>query len=104
MRWGVAAQDAVIRAVPVRRLEEALVEEPQLARAWTRHLALEVQRARAKSEVLSLKTVAARLDAWVALNHSTLPPKGQWCQVASEIGVTPEALYRELARRRRQIR
>jgi len=68
------------------------------------HLALEVQRARANSELLSLKTVAARVDAWVTLNHGTLPPKGQWRQVASEIGVTPEALYRELARRGRQIR
>ena len=99
-----AAADALVRAVPIRRLEQALAEEPGLARAWTRHLAMEVQRARANSEVLSLKTVAARVDAWAALNPGAFPPKGQWCQVASEIGVTPEALYRELARRGRQVR
>jgi hypothetical protein len=51
--------------------------------------------------MLSLKTVAARVDAWTAFNDAQLPPKGQWRQVAAEIGVTPEALYREFARRRR---
>jgi CRP-like cAMP-binding protein len=70
------------------------------ARAWARHLAQEVQRARAQAEILSLKTVAERVDAWITLNDDALPPKGYWHQVASEIGITPEALYRELARRR----
>jgi hypothetical protein len=51
---------------------------------------------------VSLKTVAERLDAWLALHDDGLPPKGQRLRVASEIGVTPEALYRELARRREQ--
>ena len=60
----------------------------------------EVQRARAQAETLSLKTVAERVDAWTTLNNGLPPPKGRWRQVASEIGVTPEALYRELARRR----
>ncbi len=96
----VAAEHSVLRVVPRRRIEAAFAEDPDLARAWTRHLALEVQRARAQAEILSLKTVAERVDAWMTLNDGALAPKGYWHQVASEIGVTPAALYRELARRR----
>jgi CRP-like cAMP-binding protein len=97
---GEAVEDSVVHVVPVRRLGVALTREPELAHAWTHHLALEVQRARAHAEMLSLKTVSARVDAWMMLNDGPLPPKGRWRQVAAEIGVTPEALYRELARRR----
>lgn len=53
-----------------------------------------------RAEILSLKSVAAKLSAWMALNSDALPPKGRQHLVASEMGVTPEALYRELARRR----
>ena len=53
---------------------------------------------RLRSEILGMKTVAERLDSWLAFNP--LPPKGQWAATADNIGVSPEALYRELARRR----
>jgi hypothetical protein len=36
----------------------------------------------------------------MAFNGCKLPRTGSWYQAASEIGVTPEAFYRELARRR----
>jgi hypothetical protein len=49
-------------------------------------------------EVVSLKTVAERLDAYLALGGE-LPPKGQLVHLASELNVSPEALYRELSRR-----
>lgn len=96
----IADQVSVVRVVPLRRIKAALSDDPGLASALARHLAHEVHRARAHTETLSLKTVAERLDAWITLNDGLLPPKGRWSQVASEIGVTPEALYRELARRR----
>jgi CRP-like cAMP-binding protein len=95
-----AAEDSVVLVVPLRRIRAALRDDPQLASAFARHLAHEVHRARAQAETLSLKTVAARVDAWITLNDGSLAPRGRWRQVASEIGVTPEALYRELARRR----
>ena len=55
--------------------------------------------ARLHAEILSLKTVEARLNAWIAWN-GILPGKGQRRRIADEIGVSPEAFYRELARRR----
>jgi CRP-like cAMP-binding protein len=96
----IAAEDSTVRVLPLRRIEDALQADHDLSRAWTRHLANEVQRARAVAEILSLKTVAERLDAWTAMHE--VPPRGQWHQVAAAIGVTPEALYRELGKRRRR--
>ncbi|MEP6565107.1 MAG: Crp/Fnr family transcriptional regulator [Mesorhizobium sp.] len=96
----VATEVSVLQVVPRQRIEATLASGPDLARTWTRHLAQEVQRARAIAEMLSLKTVAQRINAWVALNDGILPLKGHWREVASEIGITPEALYRELAKRR----
>jgi CRP-like cAMP-binding protein len=95
-----AIETSVLRVVPLRRFNAALRTDPGLASALARHLAHEVQRTRAHAETLSLKTVAARVDAWIALHEGSLAPKGRWREIASEIGITPEALYRELARRR----
>jgi CRP/FNR family transcriptional regulator, dissimilatory nitrate respiration regulator len=86
----------------VSRLEfrKRLAGNSKFALAWSEYLAHEVRCARLHAEILSLKTVAARVNAWVACN-GPLPEKGEWAGVAVQIGVSPEALYRELARRRR---
>ena len=96
----VAETPACLRGVPVKRIRQALENDPAIAKALAQYLALEVQSARARAEIVSLKTVAARLDAWLTVNNGPLPSKGQWREVAKEIGVTPEALYREIAHRR----
>ena len=56
---------------------------PAFAEAWIDHLAHEVQRSRLHAEILSLQTVAARLDAWIACNEGRAPAKGEWRGVAS---------------------
>jgi CRP-like cAMP-binding protein len=96
----LAVEESAVRAVPVAKARSALESDPALASLLIRHLAGEVHRTRMRAEILSLKSVAARLSAWIALNGDVLPPKGCRHLVASEMGVTPEALYRELARRR----
>ena len=75
--------------------------DPGFAEAWALQLAHELQATRLRAEILSLRTVAERLDAWIAWNGEGIPPRGTWRTVASEMGTSPEALYRELARRRR---
>lgn len=97
----VAMSVARLCVLPRQRVAEAVTADRAVALLWAKHLAGEIQRARAQVEIISLKTVAERLDAWLAL-RGDLPPKGQWHRLASEIGVTSEALYRELARRRQQ--
>lgn len=100
----VAEAPTLLRGVPVAQVVSALASDPALAQALARSLALEVQAARARAEIVSLKTVAARLDAWLALNGGQLPARGGWRGLAGQIGVTPEALYRELASRRSSAR
>lgn len=81
-------------------IKTLLAKDPAFAEVWASHLAHELQGARLRSEILSLKTVAERLRVWMAWHGGGLPNKGQWKLVAGEIGVSPEALYRELGRRR----
>lgn len=60
--------------------------------------AREVQALRARVEVLRLRRLSDRLDAYLDL-HGAPEPRG-WVRVADWIGVSPSALYRELSRRR----
>lgn len=90
-------QVARVAISEVRRLQS---EDPRWLTDLAVHLAREVQEARARAEVLSLKTVRERLEGWRALHGSEIPPRGRWLELAQEIGVSPEALYRELARAR----
>ena len=97
---GVASTQAVVRSVSVKQAIAALDRDPVLARAFSQHLAESVQAARARAEIVSLRTVSARVDAWLALHSGEVPARGRWRDWAEEISVAPEALYRELARRR----
>lgn len=93
----VTATDAL--SVSRQALCERLVTDGALAQTWVKHLGQEVQKARFQAEIMSIKTVCGRLDAWLALRKG-MPPKGEWIALAAEIGVSPEALYREMAKRR----
>ena len=61
--------------------------------------AREVQSLRTRIEIMRRRRVADRLEAYLELfGH---PKEGEWVRVADWIGVSPPALYRELATRRR---
>jgi len=94
-----AARPTRLCALPVHRFRDALRRDPALAEAWAATLARSVQAARMRAEIRGLRRVDQRLDAWLGENRH-LPPKGAWQDLADELGVTREALYRELARRR----
>lgn len=96
---GVVVQETSVKALPIAVFRRALAADPTVSEQWAKRLAEATQAARMQAEVRSLRTVAARLDAWLSLSGD-LPAKGRWQDVASEIGVSREALYRELARRR----
>lgn len=88
-----------VSALPKGTVMQHLQTDPKFAFNWSGYLAREVQQARFRSELLSLKTVAARLDAWLNWQGQALPAKGEWKVLAEQLGVSAEALYRELARR-----
>ena len=94
-----ATRTVSVAASAVRRL---LVEDPAFAESWAVQLSRELHATRLRAEILSLNTVRERLDAWIGWNGEGPPAGGTWKAVASEIGTSPEALYRELARRRRE--
>lgn len=96
----VASGPTVVGRIRKSDIERLQVDEPMWLRGFASHLAKQVQYARARAQLLSLKRVDARLDAWLALNDNEMPPCGRWVELAAELAVTPEALYRELARRR----
>lgn len=97
----VAFGAAETRAYAKSGFKKLLAKSAEFSDVWAGYLAHELQSARLRSEILSLKTVAGRLDAWIAWNGGNPPSRGEWKLVANEIGVSPEALYRETARRRR---
>lgn len=77
-----------------------LTDDLRASRALSVHLAREVQNARRRAEIIALKKVSERLSAWLVWHDDIMPDKGEWHRLADEIGVSPEALYRELAKRR----
>lgn len=95
----VASGDTVLAALSRGTFLTSLAEDPDLAAIWAATLARGVQAARLRAEIRSLPRVADRLEAWLGEGNA-LPEKGRWQDVAGELGVTREALYRELARRR----
>ena len=96
----IAVVATAVMAVPVREVRRWLNQDHVFALEWTKHLSWELQSARKRAEIISLRTVGARLDAWLTWNDGDLPPKGEWRRLAEEIHVSPEALYREISRRR----
>ena len=98
--------DAVVKlpsrvfVLPKATFLRLLRQDENLSNSWAALLAREVQSSRSQNEILSRKTVSERLEGWLMWQDKELPPKGQWKSIAAQIGVSPEALYRELAKRR----
>jgi len=96
----LAVRQGEARSFSRQSMKDRLAADSSFAQAWMAYLSGEVQAARARAEILSLKTVSSRLEAWLAWHDGVLPAKGTWKSIAAEIGVSAEALYREIGRRR----
>lgn len=94
----VARSEVSVAVVPRTKFASALRQNPDAAMSIIETHAKAVQMQRARIEILRLRRVADRLDAWLDLHGE--PAKGEWISVADQIGVSPSALYRELAKRR----
>jgi CRP/FNR family transcriptional regulator, dissimilatory nitrate respiration regulator len=96
----VVKEDARLLKFSKRKLLEVMTTDPKFMHLWGSYLSSAVQNARHRAEILSRRSIADRLDGWLAMHDEQMPAKGQWKSIATEIGVTPEALYREIAKRR----
>ncbi len=94
----ICEQHSLVHALPIATASAILDNDPALAREWSAYLARELQSARRRCELLTHRTVSEKLNAWLDW-RGDVPAKGQWKSLAAELNVTPEALYRELARR-----
>ncbi len=94
----VARSDAAVASLPRAKFLALVRNHPDAALSLIETQAKEVQAQRARIEILRLRRVAERLDAWMDLYGE--PDKGEWINVANQIGVSAPALYRELAKRR----
>lgn len=72
-----AVTKASAPATSKQELLNRLAQNPELGITFIKRLAHELQYARFHAEVLSIKTVSARLDAWIEWNGA-MPPKGEW--------------------------
>ena len=96
----VCVQPTSLFEIQKSKFLNMLDKDTIFANLWAKLLAHEVQSARYRSEILTRKTVAERLDGWLAWHGGALPLKGEWKSLAMQIGVSPEALYRELSKRK----
>lgn len=94
----VARTHTVTASLPKTVFLRMLRDRPDAAMTLLARACHEVQVQRARVEMLRLKRLGDRLDFWLTLNGE--PDLGGWVGVAEAIGVSPPALYRELARRR----
>jgi CRP-like cAMP-binding protein len=97
----VAAAPSRIRVYPKARVMAVLRNEPALAEAFMARLAHQLQDLRARMELRNIRSARARVLQYLRLRaglrgHS-IAIEGQLQDIAAEVGMTREALYRTLA-------
>ena len=95
-----AVADSVLAIWPAGRVRALLQEDHRAAEGYALHLAAQLRKERMRAEILSLRRVGDRLDAWLAWHDGKMPKKGGLARLAGDLNVSAPALYRELARRR----
>jgi CRP-like cAMP-binding protein len=97
----VAAAPSSIRVYPKQIVMEALRTNPALAEAFMARLAHQLQELRARMELRNIRSAQDRVLQYLRLRAGThgrsIAIEGQLQDIAAEIGMTREALYRTLA-------
>jgi CRP-like cAMP-binding protein len=94
--------DAIVRIYPKRDIPAAFEENPKAARAFTETLAQQVMNLRTRVEQRNIRSARERVRHFLMLNvgsdRRTVKLRGTLKDLAAEIGLTHEALYRTLAK------
>jgi CRP-like cAMP-binding protein len=97
----VAAAPSRVRVYPKARVMEALRADPALAEAFMARLARQLQELRARMELRNIRSARERVLQYLRLKAGDagrrVAIEGQLQDIAAEIGMTREALYRTLA-------
>ncbi len=97
---GVSLGQSRAKRISTAVFHQRLASDTSLQYVCAKALAHGLQAARMNAEVRTLRTVAEKVDVWLESNLA-LPPKGELQILAQVLGVSREALYRELAKRKR---
>jgi CRP-like cAMP-binding protein len=99
----VAAAPSRVRVYPKAEIIALLRTEPALAEAFMTRLAHQLQELRTRMELRNIRSARERLMQYLRLrigpdgHRRTVAVEGQLQDIAAEIGMTREALYRTLA-------
>lgn len=98
----VAEADSMVTALPKDALLAIFRRDPEAALGFARQLSRQVRDLRLRLELRNLRPASARVEAWLHLQASGRPPQlvpdRSWTEIATELGLTREAVYRALAR------
>ena len=98
----IAATDAVVRLFPKSVMLVELQRDPRLARAFAAMLARQVMTLRTRLETRNIHSARERVRHFLAIHAAadrrTVVLPGTVKQLAADLGLTHEALYRTLAR------
>jgi CRP/FNR family transcriptional regulator, dissimilatory nitrate respiration regulator len=97
----VAAAQSCVRVYPKAMVIAVLRTDPALAEAFMARLARQLQELRARMELRNIRSAWERVLQYLRLRAGvhgrSIPVEGQLQDIAAEIGMTREALYRTLA-------
>jgi CRP-like cAMP-binding protein len=98
----VAATQSRVRVYPKATVIDALRTDPSLTEALMARLAHQLQELRARMELRNVRSARERVLQYLRLrtgsHDRSIAIEGQLQDIAAEIGMTREALYRALAR------
>ena len=98
----IAATDATVRLYPKAALLAALQADPKMAKSFAAMLAGQVMALRTRLERRNIHSARDRVRHFLTVNvdadGQTVPVPGTLKQLAADLGLTHEALYRTLAR------
>jgi CRP/FNR family transcriptional regulator, dissimilatory nitrate respiration regulator len=97
----IASQASTLLAFPADKVRELLARDPAFTREWLGLLARQLHAARARVERLALKSAAERVLHYLHTEgkgpRSEVALDGSLKDLARELGLTHESLYRTLA-------
>ena len=95
----VATVQSRVRVYPKAMVMDALRNDPALAEAFMARLAHQLQELRARMELRNIRSARERVLQYLRLrvHNRSIAVEGQLQDIAAEIGITREALYRTLA-------
>lgn len=97
----IAAEPGQVEAIESAALRQRIRADPACAMQWVETVSRQLRRLRARVERLSLRSAAERVDHLLLTEGQGVPPVytpgGTLRQLAAELGLTHEALYRTLS-------